>query len=151
MGSQLAPCLTEDSDGLKIVFGNQDNKKSLDDLYENWPLVRSGTIALEELLEKAMANPSCPAKFRMLEVGRGTGDTTKYIVPTLRGWVSPSSTSSPTSRPRSSPSPSVPPRLAFARLAYLRFITDRSACELYLLLPLQIADPVFYLLKVLRV
>ena len=84
VGSELAPCLAGDKDGLQIVFGNKDNKKSLDDLYENWPLVRSGTIALGEFLEKAMAKPSRQGKFRILEVGGGTGGTTKYIVPHLQ-------------------------------------------------------------------
>ena len=84
VGSELAPCLTGEKDGLQIVFGNKENKKSLDDLYENWPLVRSGTIALGEFLEKAMAKPNRPGKFRILEVGGGTGGTTKYIVPHLQ-------------------------------------------------------------------
>ncbi|TVY71493.1 Methylphloroacetophenone synthase, partial [Lachnellula suecica] len=80
VGSSLAECLTGTKDGLQLVFGNKDNKKTLDDLYENWPLVRSGTIALGEFLEKAMAKPDCAGKFRILEVGAGTGGTTKYIV-----------------------------------------------------------------------
>ncbi|TVY29662.1 Methylphloroacetophenone synthase [Lachnellula hyalina] len=79
VGSELAECLTGEKDGLQIVFGNKENKKTLDDLYENWPLVRSGTIALGEFLEKAMANPDKPGVFRILEVGAGTGGTTKYI------------------------------------------------------------------------
>ena len=84
VGSEPAPCLTGDKDGLQIVFGNKENKKSLDDLYENWPLVRAGTIALGEFLEKAMANPNHQGKFRILEVGGGTGGTTKYIIPHLQ-------------------------------------------------------------------
>ncbi|KAI9742965.1 MAG: hypothetical protein M1818_003260 [Claussenomyces sp. TS43310] len=80
VGSELAECLTGEKDGLQIVFGNKENKKTLDDLYENWPLVRSGTLALGEFLEKAMANPDEPGVFRILEVGAGTGGTTKYIV-----------------------------------------------------------------------
>ncbi|EED12110.1 polyketide synthase, putative [Talaromyces stipitatus ATCC 10500] len=80
VGEELAECLTGEMDGLQIVFGNKENKKTLDDLYENWPLVRSGTIALGEFLEKAMAYPNKPGVFRILEVGAGTGGTTKYIV-----------------------------------------------------------------------
>lgn len=80
VGLELAECLTGEKDGLQIVFGNKENKKTLDDLYENWPLVRSGTLALGEFLEKAMENPDKPGVFRILEVGAGTGGTTKYIV-----------------------------------------------------------------------
>lgn len=80
VGSELAECLTGERDGLQLVFGNKENKKTLDDLYENWPLVRSGTVALGEFLEKAMTSPDKPGSFRILEVGAGTGGTTKYIV-----------------------------------------------------------------------
>ena len=112
VGSELAPCLTGEKDGLQIVFGNKENKKSLDDLYENWPLVRSGTIAMGEFLEKAMANPNRQGKFRILEVGGGTGGTTKYIIPTSRNSACPSSTYSRICRPRSSPPPSASSRTA---------------------------------------
>lgn len=83
VGKELAECLTGVKDGLQIVFGNKENKKTLDDLYENWPLVRSGTIALGEFLEKTIVSASDNNKagpFRILEVGAGTGGTTKYMV-----------------------------------------------------------------------
>lgn len=83
VGKELAECLTGAKDGLQIVFGNKENKKTLDDLYENWPLVRSGTIALGEFLEKAIvsaADKNKPGPFRILEVGPGTGGTTKYML-----------------------------------------------------------------------
>lgn len=63
-----------------MVFGNKENKKTLDNLYEHWPLMRSGALALGEYLEKLVANPDRPGKFHILEVGAGTGGTTKYIV-----------------------------------------------------------------------
>ena len=44
-------------------------------------LVRSGTIALDEFLEKVMAKTSHQGKFRILAVGSGTGGTGRYIVP----------------------------------------------------------------------
>lgn len=80
VGCELAPCLTGEKDGLQMVFGNKENKKTLDNLYEHWPLVRSGTLALGEYLERLTANPDRPGKFRILEVGAGTGGTTRYIV-----------------------------------------------------------------------
>ncbi|CRG92018.1 Conidial yellow pigment biosynthesis polyketide synthase [Talaromyces islandicus] len=80
VGLELAECLTGEKDGLQIVFGNKENKKTLDDLYEKWPLVRSGTLALGEFLQKSMESSDKLGVFRILEVGAGTGGTTKYIV-----------------------------------------------------------------------
>ena len=80
VGSELGPCLTGAKDGLQLVFGNKETKKQLDDLYENWPLVRSGTLALGEFLAKALAHPAGAGAFRIIEVGAGTGGTTKHIV-----------------------------------------------------------------------
>ncbi|KAG5985260.1 Type I Iterative PKS [Claviceps digitariae] len=84
VGSQLAECLTGDKNGLQVIFGNKQTKKALEDLYEHWPLLRSATLALGEFLQKAMASPDQPGKFRILEVGAGTGGTTKYLVPHLQ-------------------------------------------------------------------
>ena len=89
VGSEFAACSTGEKDGLQLVFGNKDNKKTLDDLYEYWPLVRAGAVALGEFLEKAMANPNKPGVFRILEVGAGTGGTTKYIIRHLQDLGSP--------------------------------------------------------------
>ncbi|KAG6026762.1 Type I Iterative PKS [Claviceps citrina] len=84
VGSQLAECLAGDKDGLQIIFGDRENKKALEDLYEHWPLLRAGSLALGEFLEKAMARPDKAGRFRILEVGAGTGGTTKHIVRHLR-------------------------------------------------------------------
>ena len=85
-GSELAACLTGKKDALQLVFANKDNKANLDDVYENWPLVRSGTLVLGEFLKKVLpkVDPSAANKFRILEIGAGTGGTTKYIVHLLR-------------------------------------------------------------------
>ncbi|KAG5919295.1 Type I Iterative PKS [Claviceps africana] len=85
VGSQLAECLTGDKDGRQIVFGDKDNKKALEDFYEHWPLLRSGSLALGEFLAKAMASRDAPGNFRILEVGAGTGGTTKHLVRRLQG------------------------------------------------------------------
>ncbi|KAG5951531.1 Type I Iterative PKS [Claviceps sorghi] len=84
VGSQLAECLAGDKDGLQIVFGDKENKKALQDFYEHWPLLRSGSLAVGEFLEKAMASPDAPGRFRILEVGAGTGGTTKHLVRRLQ-------------------------------------------------------------------
>ncbi|PTU23969.1 hypothetical protein P175DRAFT_0469512 [Aspergillus ochraceoroseus IBT 24754] len=83
-GSELAGCLTGEKDGLQLVFGDKVNKKNLDDVYENWPLVRTGTLVLGEYLTTLFSRPDRPGKFRILEIGAGTGGTTKYIVDHLQ-------------------------------------------------------------------
>ncbi len=41
VGSQMADCLAGNKDGLPIVFGDKETKKTLEDMYEFWPLLRS--------------------------------------------------------------------------------------------------------------
>ena len=84
VGSQLAACLTGEKDGLQLVFGNRTNKHILEDMYENWPLLRTPTLLLGDFLLKAFTNSSGSGKFRILEVGAGTGGTTRYVVNHLR-------------------------------------------------------------------
>ena len=84
VGSELAACLKGDKDGLQLVFGNRTNKHTLEDMYENWPLLRTPTLLLGDFLMKAFTNFSGSGKFRILEIGAGTGGTTKYIVNHVR-------------------------------------------------------------------
>ena len=84
VGSQLAACLVGEKDGLQLVFGNRTNKQILEDMYANWPLLRTPTLLLGDFLLKAFTNASGSGKFRILEIGAGTGGTTRYIVNHLR-------------------------------------------------------------------
>lgn len=83
-GSELAPCLTGEKDGLQLIFGDRKNKHTLEDMYTNWPLFRTPTLILGDFLLKAFTNATGSGKFRILEVGAGTGGTTKYIVKHLQ-------------------------------------------------------------------
>ncbi|KAI1205468.1 BcPKS19, polyketide synthase [Annulohypoxylon truncatum] len=84
VGSQMAACLTGEQDGLQIVFGNRETKKTLEAMYEFWPLLRTPTLVLGDFLLKALTNTTGGGKVRILEVGAGTGGTTRYIVNHLR-------------------------------------------------------------------
>ncbi|KAI0442186.1 BcPKS19, polyketide synthase [Xylaria telfairii] len=84
VGSQLAACLTGEQDGLQVVFGNRETKKTLEAMYEFWPLLRTPTLLLGDMLLKAFTNATGGGKFRILEVGAGTGGTTRYITNHLR-------------------------------------------------------------------
>lgn len=84
VGSQLASCLIGDVDALQLVFGNEENKKLLDDMYEFWPLLRTPTLLLGNFLTKALSNAAGKGKFRILEIGAGTGGTTRHIINRLQ-------------------------------------------------------------------
>lgn len=84
VGSRLAACLTGEQDGLQIVFGDRETKKTLEAMYEFWPLLRTPTLLLGDFLLKAFTNAAGGGKFRILEVGAGTGGTTRYITSHLR-------------------------------------------------------------------
>ncbi|KAH6712937.1 BcPKS19, polyketide synthase [Leptodontidium sp. MPI-SDFR-AT-0119] len=43
-------------DGLQMVFGNKTNKQCLEDMYENWPLLRTPTLLLGDFLINALTN-----------------------------------------------------------------------------------------------
>ena len=86
VGRQLADCLTGAKDGLQVVFGNRDNKETLEKVYEFWPLLRAPTLLLGDFLVKIFTNSAGQGKFRILEIGAGTGGTTRYIVNRLRAY-----------------------------------------------------------------
>jgi len=85
VGSEMAACLRGDKEGLQVVFGNRDIKKTLEEMYEFWPLLRTPTLVLGDFLTKAFTTKATGGgKFRILEIGAGTGGTTRYIVNHLR-------------------------------------------------------------------
>ncbi|KAI1261786.1 S-adenosyl-L-methionine-dependent methyltransferase [Xylariaceae sp. FL1019] len=84
VGSQLAGCLAGEVDGLRLVFGSMENKKLLSDMYEFWPLLRAPTLLLGDFLAKACSSATGEGRFRILEVGAGTGGTTRHVVDRLQ-------------------------------------------------------------------
>jgi SAM-dependent methyltransferase len=84
IGSEMAECLQGDKVGLQIVFGNKKNKKLLEDVYEWWPILRVPTLQLGDFLAKALTTNTDGGKFKIMEIGAGTGGTTRYVVDHLR-------------------------------------------------------------------
>lgn len=85
VGSEMAPCLRGDKEGLQVVFGSRETKKTLEEMYEFAPLMRTPTLVLGDFLTNALtAGATGTGKFRILEIGAGTGGTTRYIVNHLR-------------------------------------------------------------------
>ncbi|KAF2644665.1 BcPKS19, polyketide synthase [Massarina eburnea CBS 473.64] len=84
VGSRMAACLTGHEDGLQLILGDKDTKAALAAMYEFWPLLRTSALLLGNFLLKALSNSTGEGKFRILEVGAGTGGTTRYIVKHLQ-------------------------------------------------------------------
>ncbi|CAI6331173.1 unnamed protein product [Periconia digitata] len=84
VGSKLASCLVGETNCISLLFGDRENKHTLEDMYANWPLLKTPTLVLGDFLIKAFASASGSGKFKILEVGAGTGGTTKYLISHLQ-------------------------------------------------------------------
>ena len=77
--SRLSDCMTGKVDPLQLLFANKSNREILADVYDNAPMCQATTRLLADFLVKAFsASPG--GKFRLLEVGAGTGGTARYLV-----------------------------------------------------------------------
>ncbi|GJC93220.1 betaketoacyl synthase [Colletotrichum higginsianum] len=87
VGPHLAACLVGGEDARQILFGNRLNKKWLEQLYMEWPMLVTATRLLGDFLLHAFTKTSGPGPpsgpFRILEVGAGTGGTTRHLVDIL--------------------------------------------------------------------
>ena len=79
-GSKLAQCLTGTADPLQLLFRSKENRELLEDVYTNGPMYEAITKLLGSFLVKAYGNVVDGGKIHVLELGGGTGGTTKYIV-----------------------------------------------------------------------
>ncbi|KAI1110470.1 BcPKS19, polyketide synthase [Nemania sp. NC0429] len=85
VGSELAACLRGDKEGLQVLFGNRETKKTLEEMYEFAPLMRTPALVLGDFLAAAFTHHATgEGKFRILEIGAGTGGTTRFILNCLR-------------------------------------------------------------------
>ena len=78
-GSKLAECLTGAADPLSLLFGDPSRRDLLAKVYADGPMYRAITSTLRDFLGKAFTRCST-GRLNILEVGAGTGGTTKYIV-----------------------------------------------------------------------
>lgn len=88
VGPNLAGCLSGSIDGLHLIFGSAANKKLLNSMYEFWPLLRTPTVLLGDFIVSAATAASESGgkpPFRILEVGAGTGGTTRHVIQRLGG------------------------------------------------------------------
>jgi SAM-dependent methyltransferase/acyl carrier protein len=85
---KLADCLLGKVDPLGILFGDAQARALLEDMYTNAPMFKAGTLLLADYLSSMLTRSSTfnrPVK--ILELGAGTGGTTKKLLESLTSTV----------------------------------------------------------------
>ncbi|TGO91272.1 hypothetical protein BPOR_0033g00120 [Botrytis porri] len=80
-GSHLAECLTGKADPVQLLFGKRENKTLLEEWYAIAPAPAAITAHLTHFLHQALSAHS--GIFKILEIGGGTGGTTKHLIDSL--------------------------------------------------------------------
>ncbi|OAG11208.1 ketoacyl-synt-domain-containing protein [Paraphaeosphaeria sporulosa] len=87
-GHQLADCLSGSVDPISLIFRDASARALLEDVYTNAPMFKAGTLLLAQYLSSVVARSGAGRKLKILELGGGTGGTTKEIVATLANLTS---------------------------------------------------------------
>ncbi|RAH44773.1 uncharacterized protein BO95DRAFT_474176 [Aspergillus brunneoviolaceus CBS 621.78] len=91
-GHALSQVLMCETDGVKLLFGQKEGRDLLSRWYAEWPLNRALITQVEDLLSRlcetikrrsSAIDLGKQSPLRVLEMGAGTGGTTKRIVPLL--------------------------------------------------------------------
>jgi SAM-dependent methyltransferase/acyl carrier protein len=80
---KLAECLTEAENPISFIFQNAEARALLGDVYANAPMFKTGTLQFTEYLNSIVTQSKGGKKLKILELGAGTGGTTKTVVETL--------------------------------------------------------------------
>ncbi|KAI0884084.1 ketoacyl-synt-domain-containing protein [Annulohypoxylon maeteangense] len=80
---KLADCLTGAADPISLIFGTSDARALLADVYTNAPMFKTGTLLLSQYLTSVLKRFKGGRELRILELGAGTGGTTKDVVEKL--------------------------------------------------------------------
>lgn len=86
-GSHLADVLRGKTDGIKLIFGSPEGREMAAHFYASWPLHRLLYRQLEDFLSRLVAKlrNAGEGTLRILEMGAGTGGTTRWLLPLLAG------------------------------------------------------------------
>ncbi|KAE8310243.1 hypothetical protein BDV41DRAFT_590517 [Aspergillus transmontanensis] len=85
LGPHLAECLTGKLDPLSLSFGSDQGRRLLDDYYANAPDLLAATKLLCDFFTAAIhSQVSNGETFHVMEIGGGTGGTTKHLIPLLQ-------------------------------------------------------------------
>ena len=79
-GPYLADCLAGKMEPLSLLFGNKHNRELLADFYANSQFCKTATRLLTEFVSSVFSARKSDGTLCILEVGAGTGGTTKCLV-----------------------------------------------------------------------
>lgn len=83
-GANLMQVLTGKTDGIKLIFGSEEGRELVSGLYGDWPLNRLFYKMMEDFFTRLVSKlPMHEGPLKILEMGAGTGGTTKWLVPLL--------------------------------------------------------------------
>ena len=82
---RLADCLSGAADPLALIFRDSAARALLEDVYTNAPMFKTGTLLLSQYLLSVLERFGGSREVRILELGAGTGRTTKHLVEKLAG------------------------------------------------------------------
>ncbi|RYP78383.1 hypothetical protein DL771_000568 [Monosporascus sp. 5C6A] len=84
-GSNLAQVLLGKTDGIKLIFGTSEGRELVSGLYGEWPLNRMYYRQMEDFLARLASkiDGGADGPLKILEMGAGTGGTTRWLVPLL--------------------------------------------------------------------
>ncbi|KAK7403411.1 hypothetical protein QQX98_010824 [Neonectria punicea] len=82
-GSRLADCLSGRADPLQLLFRDAASVKLLEDVYVSSPMFATGNKILGAFLRRVLAQLGGVERLRVLEIGAGTGATTRVAMEQL--------------------------------------------------------------------
>jgi malonyl CoA-acyl carrier protein transacylase/SAM-dependent methyltransferase/acyl carrier protein len=82
-GPQLANCLSGRADGVSLIFRDAQTRCLLEDVYTHSPVFKSGNLYLARYLMDVIQRFGNNRPIKILEIGAGTGGTTKFLLDQL--------------------------------------------------------------------
>lgn len=84
VGTRLASVMSGESDGVKLIFGSEEGRELVSGLYGDSLLNKLAYKQMEDFIKRLISKlPMHEGCLKILEMGAGTGGTTKYLVPLL--------------------------------------------------------------------
>ncbi|OJK00165.1 hypothetical protein ASPACDRAFT_118141, partial [Aspergillus aculeatus ATCC 16872] len=83
-GRRLADVLSGKADGLRLIFGNEEGRQLVSSLYGDFLFNKLHYKMMDSFLQRLIERlPSSEGPLKIMEMGAGTGGTTKQLVPAL--------------------------------------------------------------------